>query len=88
MGQLRSAGSSGANVVLFVPFGFLVAAFLPLRRAWMALAAGIFASTFIEVGQGLFRPERFATAPDVIANSLGAAIGTAVVYARAHRHGG
>ena len=76
---------SGANVLLFIPFGALVAAFLPLRRAWMALPAGIVASIFIEVGQELFRPERVATPRDVLANALGAAIGTVVVYGWAHR---
>lgn len=76
-----------ANVVLFVPFGILIAAFLPLRRAWLALPAGIFASIFIEVGQNLFRPERFATVQDVLANSLGAAVGTVIVYGWTLRHG-
>lgn len=77
---------SGANVLLFIPFGILVAAFLPLRRAWLALPIGILASTSIELGQELFRPERVATPRDVLANALGAAIGTAIVYAQAlHR---
>lgn len=78
---------SGANVLLFIPFGILVAAFLPLRRAWFALPAGTFASICIEVGQELFRPERVATPRDVLANALGAAIGTVIVYGWAH-HGG
>ncbi|WP_051479032.1 VanZ family protein [Arthrobacter sp. H5] len=77
---------SGANVLLFFPFGVLVAAFLPLRRAWVALPAGILASICIEVGQELFRPERVATPRDVLANALGAAIGTVVVYAWSHRN--
>ncbi|KRF05089.1 hypothetical protein ASH00_11650 [Arthrobacter sp. Soil782] len=67
---------SGANVLLFIPFGILVAAFLPLRRAWVALPAGIVSSICIKVGQELFRPERVATPRDVLANALGAAIGT------------
>jgi glycopeptide antibiotics resistance protein len=74
---------SGANVLLFIPFGILVAAFLPLRRAWLALLAGVVASLCIELGQEQFRPERFATPHDVLANALGTAIGTVVVYASA-----
>ncbi len=70
---------SGANVLLFIPFGILVAAFLPLRRAWLALPVGILASMCIELGQELFRPERVATLRDVLANALGAAIGAVVV---------
>lgn len=77
---------SGANVLLFVPFGFLVAAYLPLRRAWLALPIGILASMCIEAGQELFRPERVATPRDVLANALGAAIGTVAVYAWALRN--
>lgn len=71
---------SGANMLLFIPFGILAAAYLPLRRAWLALPVGIFASMCIELGQELFRPERVATPRDVLANALGAAIGTVVVY--------
>lgn len=77
---------SGANVLLFIALGILVATFLPLRRAWLALPVGILASMFIEVGQELFRPERVATPQDVLANALGAAIGTVVVYGWAHRN--
>jgi glycopeptide antibiotics resistance protein len=78
---------SGANVLLFVPFGILVAAFLPLRRAWLALPAGVVASLCIELGQEQFRPERFATPRDVLANALGAAIGTVTVYGWVNRRG-
>ncbi len=77
---------SGANVLLFIPFGILVAAFLPLRRAWLALPAGILASMCIELGQELFRPERVATPRDVLANAFGTAIGTVVVYGWAYRN--
>lgn len=79
---------TSANVALFVPFGILVAAFLPKRKAWLALHAGMLASIFIEVEQNLFPPKRFATVQDVLANSLGAAVATMFVYAWAHRHGG
>ncbi|WP_458116744.1 VanZ family protein [Arthrobacter sp. D2-10] len=77
---------SVANVLLFIPFGMLVAAYLPLRRTWVALPVCILASMCIELGQELFRPERFATPQDVLANALGAAIGTVAVYGWALRN--
>jgi hypothetical protein len=76
---------TGANVLLFVPLGWLVATALPLRRAWLGLVAGAAAASLIEAGQALFRPERFPLLQDVLANSLGAAIGTVAVYAWACR---
>lgn len=72
---------STANVALFMPFGFLAAAYLSERWAWLAAAAGIAVSCVIEAGQYIFLPARFATIHDVMANSLGAVLGTLVVYA-------
>lgn len=72
---------SAANVLLFFPEGLLLAAWLSLRWAWCAAAAGIVCSAAIEAGQSLLLPERFGTPQDVIANGLGAALGTIVVYA-------
>lgn len=73
---------SGANVLLFIPFGILIAAFLPLRRAWLAVPVGVLASTCIELGQELFRPERVATSEDIVANVSGALIGVCAVMSR------
>lgn len=70
-----------ANVLLFVPFGLLAAAWLPERRIWWAAAGGIVASCLIEATQALLLPNRFAMIYDVTANSLGAALGCIVVYA-------
>jgi glycopeptide antibiotics resistance protein len=70
-----------ANVLMFVPFGLLAAAWLPARRIWWAAAGGIVASCLIESAQALLLPNRFATIYDVTANSLGAALGCIVVYA-------
>ncbi|WP_342022266.1 VanZ family protein [Arthrobacter citreus] len=70
-----------ANVLMFVPFGLLAAAWLPERRIWLAAAGGIVASCLIESAQALLLPNRFATIYDVTANSLGAALGCIVVYA-------
>nr|WP_276512222.1 VanZ family protein [Cryobacterium roopkundense] len=65
-----------ANVALFVPIGLLGVILLGARRWWLAILAGFLASFSIELGQLLFLPARFATVNDVIANSLGAGIGT------------
>ena len=70
-----------ANVLLFVPFGLLGAAWLNERWIWVAAAAGIAASCMIESFQAALLPDRFATIYDVTANSLGAALGCVVVYA-------
>ncbi|MGN6325859.1 VanZ family protein [Pseudolysinimonas sp.] len=69
-----------ANVALFVPFGLLLAGLLRRGRRWIALLICIAGSAAIEIGQGLFLPDRFASLGDVLANSLGAAIGVLVVW--------
>lgn len=72
---------SAANVALFVPFGLLGAACLSERAAWLAAAAGAALSCAVEAGQYLLLPDRYATLNDVLANTLGAALGTLAVYA-------
>ena len=72
---------SAANVILFIPFGILAAAYLSERFAWLAAVVGMAASCAIEAGQHIFLPARYATIHDVIANSLGAVLGTLAVYA-------
>ena len=66
-----------ANVVMFVPFGIL--AWLWLRRRWAAILVGFTASCCIELSQLAFLPTRYASVQDVLMNSLGAAIGVALV---------
>ena len=70
-----------ANVALFVPLGVL----LLLRwrhRGWLHATAVAFATSLtIEVLQQLLRPERYASAGDVAANTLGGAIGGLLVAA-------
>lgn len=78
-----------ANVLLFVPFGLLLAGLLPRgRRAWAILIA-IGVSVVIEVGQLLFLPSRYPSVTDIVTNSLGATIGVVIVLlagaARARR---
>ncbi|WP_186764328.1 VanZ family protein [Arthrobacter yangruifuii] len=80
---------STANVLLFIPFGILAAAYLTERFAWLAAVVGMGASCVIEAGQHLFLPARYATVHDVIANSLGAVLGTLAVYVvRSWKHTG
>jgi glycopeptide antibiotics resistance protein len=67
-----------ANIAMFVPLGFLIALVLPAKRWWLTLIIGPVASALIEVSQGLFLSERFASVLDVVANSTGAIIGAII----------
>lgn len=78
-----------ANVLMFVPVGFLVALLLPVRGWWLALIICPALSIGIELTQSVFLSARFATAIDVASNSIGALIGIvlstalrAVIFAR------
>ncbi|MDF2991505.1 MAG: hypothetical protein K0S37_2019 [Microbacterium sp.] len=70
-----------ANVVMFVPLGFLIAALLPRNAAWVAVVVGLLASMTIEIGQWLLLPQRIPAASDVVANTMGSAIGALVLLA-------
>lgn len=70
-----------ANVLLFVPFGVLAAAWLDEHRIWWAAVAGMAATCMIETAQAVLLPNRYATIYDVTANSLGVALGCIAVYA-------
>jgi glycopeptide antibiotics resistance protein len=70
---------SAANVVLFIPLGALV---LLWRRQWTWLHAtflALGATVAIELLQQTLRPERFASVNDVVANTLGGAVGALLV---------
>lgn len=71
----------GANVVMFVPLGVLIALILPRWEWWLAPIIGLALSLAIELGQAVLLPERFATPLDVLANTIGATIGALVVTA-------
>lgn len=64
-----------ANILLFVPFGFLGAAYVDRRWLWAVPVAGFCISGCIELGQIVFRPDRYATVSDLVANALGALAG-------------
>ncbi|MCY0905477.1 VanZ family protein [Arthrobacter sp. H14-L1] len=71
---------SASNVVLFIPFGFLIASMLPPRRWWAAVIIGCAASCCIELAQLLFLSGRTASVADVAVNTLGAAIGAVIAW--------
>lgn len=78
-----------ANILMFVPIGFLTAMLLPFRVWWLSLIICPAMSVGIEVTQGALLAARFATPMDVLANSVGAIVGAifavgirAVVYRR------
>ena len=70
-----------ANIALFMPIGLLGVILLGARHWWLAILAGFMTSFCIELGQLLFLPARFATVNDVIANTIGALLGTLLALA-------
>ncbi|BFM24574.1 hypothetical protein CHE218_16160 [Microbacterium sp. che218] len=68
-----------ANIAMFVPLGFLVGLVVPRRFFWLALVIVPATSAVIEVLQGLFLSQRFASVFDVLANTIGGYIGVAIV---------
>ena len=64
----------GANLVLFVPVAFLVAAVLPRLPGWAVWALCVAASTAVELVQTAL-PGRVPSLRDVVLNAAGAAIG-------------
>lgn len=63
-----------ANIALFVPLGLLLVAAWPRSNAWIVLLLGYATSATIELVQTLL-PSRIPTLADVIANTIGTAIG-------------
>ncbi|MCH6231733.1 VanZ family protein [Microbacterium sp. CFH 31415] len=66
---------SFANILLFVPVGFLLGMMVSLRWWPVALLLGPALSAGIEVAQRELLEARYATIEDVVANSIGATIG-------------
>jgi len=71
---------SGSNVLLFAPFGLLLALLLG-RRWWVAAAIGCTVSCSIEIGQLVFLSARTASVADVAVNTLGTILGALMARA-------
>lgn len=66
---------SSANVVMFIPLGFLAAMAFPTKPWWHLAAIGLAASLCMEFGQLLFISARYSSVADVVTNTCGAVIG-------------
>ena len=69
-----------ANIALFVPLGAFVLLLWHLAGLVQATLAGAAVSSLIELLQHLVRPERIASLQDVVANTIGAAVGAGLVW--------
>lgn len=69
---------SFANVMLFVPFGLLIALLVPTSWWWLVVLGLITVAGGIELGQALFLPGRVPSLDDVIANSTGGVAGVLI----------
>ncbi|WP_162850925.1 VanZ family protein [Amnibacterium kyonggiense] len=72
---------SAANVVFFVPVGFLLGILFPYRFWFLAIVCGALLSAAVETAQGLFLPGRVSSLADVLANSIGAVVGCILAVA-------
>jgi glycopeptide antibiotics resistance protein len=70
-----------ANIVFFVPVGFLLGVLLSYRFWWLAPIGGGLLSAAVETAQRLFLPGRVSSFGDVVANTSGALVGCLVAVA-------
>jgi glycopeptide antibiotics resistance protein len=70
---------SASNVVMFVPFGALIAILALPSLWWTSVVFGFLVSLIIEFGQSVLLPQRFASAADVAANTAGALLGGVLI---------
>ena len=64
-----------ANILFFVPVGFLLGLLFSYRLQWLAIVFGGLLSASVETAQGLFLPGRVSSVADIVANTTGAIIG-------------
>jgi glycopeptide antibiotics resistance protein len=73
-----------ANIALFVPLGVLLAFAFPHRRG-LVVPMAVAVTLVIESGQALFLTQRTPSLGDIVANTLGAALGLVVVLVAERR---
>lgn len=82
---------AGANVLLFVPAGWLAGSLLPRGKRWLGLIGGVMVSSGVELTQAVLLPGRVPSPRDILANSLGVALGVLLAAVtegrRVARHG-
>lgn len=64
-----------ANIALFVPLGCI--AIVWVKKTGLSILIGFSASLLFELGQATLLPKRYASGLDILANTLGTAIGVA-----------
>lgn len=67
----------GANILMFVPLGFLLT--LLFRHPWYGVALAVALSAAAELAQ-IVIPSRQPTFRDILANTLGAAVGAGLAW--------
>lgn len=67
-----------ANIALFVPLGFLIAALTKKSGPEIVLISFVF-SALVEAIQAIWLPQRTASVFDVTANTIGGALGVALM---------
>lgn len=68
-----------ANILLFVPFGIIVALRAHRRFWWLSVVIAAAVSGAVELAQGIFLPERVPAWSDIVANTFGAFMGALLV---------
>lgn len=76
----------GSNVILFIPLGLVASRQLRNRPLVVPVIGGLLVSACVELGQLILRLDRTPSISDVLANTLGAAIGVALHRAISVRH--
>jgi len=64
-----------ANILLYVPLGVFLVVFWLKAKLWLICLVPLVVSFLAEGWQRLFLPDRYATANDVLFNSLGGLLG-------------
>ena len=67
------------NIILFIPFGLMLASLLKRKRSWAAPVIGVLISSGIELSQYMMKRGLFEF-DDIVYNTLGTIVGTILFY--------